>query len=51
MAIVGGAIMPLLMGWFADVASMRVAFVVPLLCFIGIAAYGSLWPRLAAGAE
>jgi len=51
MAIVGGAIMPLLMGWFADVASMRVAFVVPVLCFVGIAAYGNLWPRLAAGTE
>ena len=48
MAIVGGAIMPMLMGWFADVASMRVAFVVPLFCFAGIAAYGGLWPRLAA---
>jgi FHS family L-fucose permease-like MFS transporter len=51
MAIVGGAIMPMLMGWFADVASMRVAFVVPLLCFVGVAAYGGLWPRLAASAE
>jgi FHS family L-fucose permease-like MFS transporter len=48
MAIVGGAIMPMLMGWFADVASMRVAFVVPLFCFAGIAAYGGLWKRLAA---
>jgi FHS family L-fucose permease-like MFS transporter len=46
MAIVGGAIMPMLMGWFADVASMRVAFVVPLVCFVGIAAYGGLWRRL-----
>jgi FHS family L-fucose permease-like MFS transporter len=51
MAIVGGAIMPMLMGWFADVASMRMAFVVPLLCFVGVAAYGGLWPRLAAGAN
>jgi FHS family L-fucose permease-like MFS transporter len=49
MAIVGGAIMPMLMGWFADVTSMRVAFVVPLFCFAGIAGYGGLWPRLAAG--
>jgi FHS family L-fucose permease-like MFS transporter len=49
MAIVGGAIMPMLMGWFADVASMRVAFVVPLFCFAGIAAYGGLWTRLVAG--
>jgi FHS family L-fucose permease-like MFS transporter len=50
MAIVGGAIMPMLMGWFADVASMRVAFVVPLVCFAGIAVYGGLWTRLVAGA-
>jgi FHS family L-fucose permease-like MFS transporter len=49
MAIVGGAIMPMLMGWFADVASMRVAFVVPLFCFAGIAAYGGLWRRLLTG--
>jgi FHS family L-fucose permease-like MFS transporter len=49
MAIVGGAVMPLAMGWLADVASMRVAFVVPLLCFAGIALYGGLWPRLVAG--
>jgi len=46
MAIVGGAIMPMLMGWLADVASMRVAFMVPLFCFAGIAAYGGLWTRL-----
>ena len=49
MAIVGGALMPLLMGWLADAASMRVSFVVPLLCFAGIAGYGALWPRLAPG--
>ena len=49
MAIVGGAIMPMLMGWFADFASMRVAFVVPLLCFAGIATYGGLWKRLVTG--
>jgi hypothetical protein len=28
---------------------MRVAFVVPLVCFVGIAAYGGLWTRLVAG--
>jgi FHS family L-fucose permease-like MFS transporter len=49
MAIVGGAVMPLAMGWLADVGSMRAAFVVPMLCFAGIAAYGGLWPRLLAG--
>jgi MFS transporter, FHS family, L-fucose permease len=49
MAIVGGAVMPLAMGWLADVGSMRAAFIVPILCFVGIAAYGGLWPRLLAG--
>jgi fucose permease len=33
MAIFGGALLPLLMGRLADVASVRTAFVVPLACF------------------
>jgi MFS transporter, FHS family, L-fucose permease len=46
MAIVGGAVMPLAMGRLADVFSMRAAFCVPLLCFIYIAIYAAIWPRL-----
>jgi len=46
MAIVGGAIMPMLMGWIADQSSMRVGFVVPLVCFAGVFAYASFWKRL-----
>lgn len=46
MSIVGGAIAPPLMGHIADVASMRVGFFVPLVCFAIIAAYGVIWPRL-----
>ena len=46
MAIVGGAVMPLLMGWLADTFSMRVGFIMPLLCFAFIAFYALLWPRL-----
>jgi MFS transporter, FHS family, L-fucose permease len=42
-AIVGGAIMPMLMGWLADHYSMRVGFLMPLACFAGIAAYGFGW--------
>ena len=48
MSIVGGAIAPPLMGHVADIASMRVGFFVPLICFALIAAYGALWPRLEA---
>ena len=48
MSIVGGAIAPPFMGHIADVASMRVGFFVPLICFALIAAYGVLWPRLEA---
>ena len=45
-AIVGGAIMPLLMGWLADHYSMRVGFLIPLVCFAGITAYGFGWRKL-----
>ncbi len=48
MSIVGGAIMPLFMGWLADQWGMRVGFLMPLLCFIIIAAYGLLWQKLEA---
>jgi MFS transporter, FHS family, L-fucose permease len=46
MSIVGGAIAPPLMGHIADVASMRVGFFVPAVCFAAVAAYGAIWPRL-----
>lgn len=39
MSIVGGAVAPLLMGIVADGHSMALGFVVPLVCFIVIAAY------------
>ena len=45
-AIVGGAVMPYLMGWLADHYSMRSGFLVPLGCFLGITLYGFVWPRL-----
>ena len=45
-AIVGGAIMPMAMGWLADHYSMRAGFLMPLLCFAGITAYGFGWRRL-----
>ena len=45
MSIVGGAIMPMFMGWLADRYSMRVGFLMPLGCFVFIMFYGFLWER------
>lgn len=46
MSIVGGAIVPPAMGHIADVLSMRIGFLVPLVCFVGVAVYGLVWSRL-----
>jgi MFS transporter, FHS family, L-fucose permease len=46
MSIVGGAIAPPLMGHIKDVASMRLGFVVPLVCFVLITLYGLFWQKL-----
>lgn len=46
MAIVGGAVVPMVMGSIADHSSMRASFAVPLACFAGVAAYGIAWERL-----
>lgn len=46
MAIVGGAVMPLFMGWLADNFSMRVGFLMPLICFAYITGYAIFWPLL-----
>lgn len=40
LAIVGGAILPLLQGFIADTAGLRIAFVVPVLCYAYIAWFG-----------
>jgi FHS family L-fucose permease-like MFS transporter len=50
MAILGGAIMPKLMGHIGDVYNMSLAFAVPLACFAFIALYGYLWPALSSRA-
>ncbi len=47
MSIVGGAIAPVLMGLIADHASMAMAFIVPLCCFVVIAAYATHFARKA----
>jgi FHS family L-fucose permease-like MFS transporter len=46
MSIVGGAIAAPFMGHIADTSSMRIGFVVPLVCFIGVALYGVTWQML-----
>jgi FHS family L-fucose permease-like MFS transporter len=50
MAIMGGAILPKLMGYVADKSDMSRGFIVPLFCFVFIAIYGFCWPKLS-GAE
>ena len=47
MAIMGGAVLPKLMGHAADVTDMCRAFIVPMACFVLIALYAFLWPKLA----
>jgi len=46
MAIMGGAILPKLMGHVADQYDMSKSFIVPLFCFVFIAFYGYCWPIL-----
>jgi len=46
MAIIGGAIIPPLMGRIADISSMKVGFSIPFVCFAVIALYGLFWERL-----
>lgn len=44
-AIVGGSVMPILMGWMADRWSMRTGFLMPMACFAFIMLYGFSWRR------
>jgi FHS family L-fucose permease-like MFS transporter len=50
MAIMGGAILPKVMGAVADKYDLSRGFIVPMLCFAVVAGYGFFWPRLS-GAE
>jgi FHS family L-fucose permease-like MFS transporter len=45
MAIMGGAILPKLMGAIADQYDMSRSFIVPLFCFAFVAFYGFNWSR------
>jgi len=40
MMVAGGAVCPPLMGWIADVSSMTIGFVVPMVCFAYILFFG-----------
>jgi FHS family L-fucose permease-like MFS transporter len=46
MSITGGALMPKLMGRLGDLYDMSVSFLMPLVCFAGVAAYGYFWSKL-----
>ena len=50
MAIMGGALLPKLMGYVADEYDMSRGFIVPAACFAVVCLYGLLWPKLS-GAE
>ncbi len=45
MAIMGGAILPKLMGYVADRYDMSRGFIVPMFCFAFVAFYGFNWPK------
>ncbi len=45
MAIMGGAILPKLMGYVADEYDMSRSFIVPMFCFVVVAFYGFNWPK------
>ena len=46
MSITGGALMPKVMGRLGDLHGMSTSFLVPLACFLFIAAYGFFWSKL-----
>lgn len=46
MAIVGGAIIPPLTGYVADLSTINQAMLVPCVCFLVVGAYGWSWQRL-----
>jgi MFS transporter, FHS family, L-fucose permease len=46
MAIMGGAVLPKVMGAVADRSDLSRGFIVPMFCFAFVALYGFLWPHL-----
>jgi FHS family L-fucose permease-like MFS transporter len=45
MGIVGGALLPKLMGAVADSYNVSISFIVPMVCFAFVAFYAFNWPR------
>jgi FHS family L-fucose permease-like MFS transporter len=45
MAIMGGAILPKVMGYVGDQFGVARSFIVPTACFAAVAYYGFRWPR------
>jgi FHS family L-fucose permease-like MFS transporter len=43
MSIVGGAILPIVMGWMSDHYNMGIGFLLPMVCFAFIGVYGFFW--------
>jgi FHS family L-fucose permease-like MFS transporter len=46
MAIMGGAVLPKVMGAIGDAEGMSAGYVVPAVCFMAIALYGFFWNKL-----
>lgn len=46
MAIMGGAVLPKVMGAIGDVKGMSAGYIVPAVCFMAIALYGFFWNKL-----
>ena len=46
MAIIGGALLPRLMGYIADKTDISRGFIMPAFCFAFVAFYALNWPRL-----
>jgi len=40
MSIVGGAVLPPVMGYIADVATIQIGYIVPLVCFAVVFVFG-----------
>lgn len=46
MAIMGGAVLPKVMGAIGDAEGMSAGYIVPAICFVVIALYGFFWTKL-----
>jgi FHS family L-fucose permease-like MFS transporter len=46
MSIVGGAILPPIMGYIADVSNIQIGYIVPLICFAVVFAFGAYGHRI-----